>query len=85
MTSMQTTVTIPKSMTGSEDLIVLPLREYEELQSRVLPLITLKGKAASRVDRRVRAGLRDAHEGKTESIETFLKRDFPHLYSAYAR
>lgn len=82
---MQTIITIPKSITGDEDLVVLRRQAYEELQSRVLPLVVLKGRAAARVDRRVRASVRDVYERKTVPFETFLKRDYPHLHRVYAQ
>lgn len=38
--STMTTMTIPKTFRGSDDLIVLPRKEYEALKARVIPEYT---------------------------------------------
>ena len=69
----QTLTTIPKSITGKEELVVLPRKEYEELQSRVFPLVKLQKKAAQRLDRRVRQALREHARGTSVDLRTFLQ------------
>lgn len=75
---------IPKSITGSEELIVIPKKEYERMQESILPVFRLKGAAARKLDRRVSKGLREYRDGKTESLGSFLKREYPRLSRQYA-
>lgn len=77
------TMTIPKKITGREELVIIPRKEFEYMKSRMVPEFSLSGKAAERLDRRVIQGLRDHKSGRTESLESFLKKEYPHL-SRYA-
>lgn len=88
--------TISKKVTGHEDLVVLPRREYERLKERdrlgptfsgyethtskgkkyKVPVYQLHGKAAERLDMRVREGMREYGAGKTiraSSIDEAMK------------
>ncbi len=78
------TITIPKNLIKNEDLIVIPRREYEKMKSQMIPTHYLTGRAAGRLDKLVKDGLREYKAHKTESLESFLKRDFPRLYKKYA-
>lgn len=69
------TITIPKSITGNEELIVMPRREYERMRSSVVPEIYLKGRAAKRLDRRVNQALLDYRTGKTKKIRSLADLD----------
>lgn len=75
----QTFTTIPKSITGKEELVILPRKEFEELQARVFPLIKLKNKAARRLDNRVRTALREHSRGTSMNLNHFFQNKYPHL------
>jgi len=75
----QTFTTIPKSITGKEELVVIPRKEYEELQSRVFPIVKLQKKAAQRLDRRVRGATQEHSRGASAHLHAFLKREYPNL------
>ncbi len=77
------TVTIPKSVTGREELVVLPRKEYERMKASMVPTFYLKGKTALKLDRRVERALREYHRGKTESLNSFLKKEYPRLHKRY--
>ncbi|MDP3948983.1 MAG: hypothetical protein Q8Q17_03480 [bacterium] len=68
------TITIPKNLIKNDDLIVLPRKEYEKMKAHMTPVFFLKGKGARRLDKRVNEALREYREGKTESLESFLKK-----------
>ena len=76
-------LTIPKSITGREELIVIPRKEYERMRESTFPTFRLKGGVARKLDRRVSAGLRESRAGKTESLESFLGREYPRLARQY--
>lgn len=78
-------ITIPKSVTGREELVVIPRKEYERMKAGMVPTFYLKGKAALRLDRRVEKALREHRAGRTESLDSFLKREYPNLYRQYGR
>lgn len=69
------TITIPKKITGSEELIVMPRSEYEYMKSRMIPVKFLYGKAAEKLDRRVDAGLKYYRGRKTRKIESLADLD----------
>lgn len=77
------TITIPRNITGSEELVVMPRREYERMKDAVIPTFYLKGGAAKRLDRRVERAVKEYRAGKTESMDSFLKREHPRLYKEY--
>lgn len=46
-------------------IVILPLKEYQELYKRAAPTYYLKGKEAEELDRLVEEGLRDHEMGRT--------------------
>lgn len=46
-------------------VVILPLKEYQELCERAVPIYYLKGRAAKRLDKLVGDGLREHKAGKT--------------------
>ena len=77
------TITIPQYITGNKELIVIPMEEYKLMKENILPSIQLKGKSAKRLDKRVAEGIREFRAGKTEPLETFLKKEYKNLYKQY--
>lgn len=77
-------ITIPKKITGKEELVVISRKELDRMKVQMMPTIFLKGRAADKLDKRVEQGLKKYRTGKTERLETFLKRDYPKFYSKYA-
>ena len=65
-----TTFTIPKRIAKNDDLIVIPRKEYEQMKSRMFPIINLVGKSATRLDRRVIKALQYYRQGKTRIIKS---------------
>ncbi len=55
---------------GAEPLVILPLREYQQLRVKAAPVYFLKGKPAAELDALVRDGRRDHALGKTRLIES---------------
>ncbi|MEK7596313.1 MAG: hypothetical protein AAB564_02080 [Patescibacteria group bacterium] len=74
------TITILKNLIKNDDLVILPRREYESMKARMIPTFYLKRKNAKNLDKRVNEGLKEYHSGKTESLNSFLKKEYPHLY-----
>lgn len=65
--------TLKKAHIPSDDLVVIPRREYEDLKEKAtsvvgFPVVRLRGKAASVLDRRVTAALREYRAGKLRPI-----------------
>jgi|GEM_PF-6263161 len=71
----QTITTIPRSVTGKEELVILSRKEYEDLQSRAFPVIQLQKKAAQRLDRRVRKAKQEHALGKSICLDDFLRKN----------
>ena len=69
------TITIPKNITGSEELVVIPRKEFDWMKSQMIPAIYLKGNAAKKLDKRVEKGLRDYQTGKTKIIHSLADLD----------
>lgn len=65
-----TTMTIPKTFRGSDDLVILSRTEYESLKSRVVPIFTPTKADLSALTR----ARRNFRAGKTISLAQ-LKRD----------
>ncbi len=78
-----TTVTIPREITGKEELVVISRKELERMKARMMPTIFLEKGGAQKLDKRVERGLKEYRAGKTERIETFLKREYQGLYQKY--
>ena len=49
---------------------MLSLKEYQKLAARAVPEYYLTGKAAERLDKRVKEGLKEWREGKTKTIKS---------------
>lgn len=64
------TVTIPREISKNGDLIVLSRREYERMKASMVPTQFLKGKAATRLDRRVARSLDEHRRGLTKRIRS---------------
>lgn len=79
-----TIITIPKKITGKEELVIISRKELERMKAQMMPTIFLKGKAANKLDKRVEQSLKEYRTGKTERLETFLKREYPKFYQKYA-
>ena len=62
---------------------MIPMEEYKLMKENILPSIQLKGKSAKRLDKRVAEGIREFRAGKTEPLETFLKKEYKNLYKQY--
>jgi hypothetical protein len=62
---------------GKEPVVILPLKEYKKLLKYELE--------KEYIDKIVKEGLKDKKERKTESLENFLKREYPKLYENYTR
>lgn len=57
-------------------MVILPLREYEELRERAVPTYYLEGKEAEELDKLVEEGLEEHRKGKTikaSSLEEALE------------
>ena len=79
----QILVTIPSSIAKMGELVVLPRKEFEKMRAQIVPSFFLKGKGAKRLDKRASEGLREYHKRKTELLESFLKKEYGHLYKGY--
>jgi hypothetical protein len=60
---------------GKEPVVILPLKEYKKLLKYELE--------KEYIDEIVKEGLKEKKERKTESLESFLKREYPKLYENY--
>ena len=63
------TIKIPRA-TARDGVVVLPLKEYRELQARTVPTYYLTGQAAEDLDREVEEALQEDREGKTRQIKS---------------
>ncbi len=77
------TITIPQNIAGNKALVIIPMEEYKFMKANILPSIQLKGKAAKKLDKRVIEGMREFRAGKTESLVTFLKREYKDFHKQY--
>ena len=60
------TITIPQEKVKKEGgVVILSLKEYQELCKRAVPAFYLKGKEAKSLDRLVTQGLKEYQSGKT--------------------
>jgi hypothetical protein len=60
---------------GKEPVVILPLKEYKKLLKYELE--------KEYIDKIVKEGLKEKKEGKTEPLESFLKREYQKLYEDY--
>ncbi len=58
------TIKIPRA-TARDGVVVLPLKEYRDLQARAVPTYYLTGKKAKELDKLVEDSLREYRAGKT--------------------
>lgn len=79
-----TIITIPKKITGKEELVVISRKELDRMRAQMMPAIFLKGREADKLDTRVEHSIKEYRIGKTERLEAFLKRDHPKLHRKYA-
>ncbi|OGZ96599.1 MAG: hypothetical protein A3I44_01385 [Candidatus Sungbacteria bacterium RIFCSPLOWO2_02_FULL_51_17] len=79
-----TIITIPPKITGKEELVIISRKELDRMKAQMLPAVFLKGRAANKLDKRVERSVKEHRTGKTERLETFLKREHPKLYQKYA-
>ena len=56
-------------------VVILPLREYEELRERAIPTYYLKEKEAEELDKLVEEGLDDYKKGKCKTIKSLADLD----------
>lgn len=56
-------------------VVILDLKEYEELQKRAVPVYQLKGKKAKELDKLVREGLREYKRGKCKVVKSLADLD----------
>ena len=56
-------------------MVILPLREYEELKERSIPTYYLKGKEAEELDKLVEEGLEDYKKGRCKIIKSLSDLD----------
>jgi len=70
------TITLPKSLIKrKQGVAILPLEEYKKFLKYEME--------KEYIDEIVNEGLKEKKEGKTESLEKFLKREYPKLYEDY--
>lgn len=66
---------IPREMVRKKGVVILDLKEYKKFLKYELE--------REYIDEIVKEGLKEKKEGKTESLESFLKREYPKLYEDY--
>ena len=54
-------------------MVILPQKEYKIMKNQIIPTIYLKGKNAKSLDKRANEALEEYSNGKTESLNSFLK------------
>lgn len=59
-------------------VVILPLREYEELRERAVPTYYLEGKEAGELDKLVEQGLHDYKNGRCKTIKSLADLDQVH-------
>lgn len=64
-----------KTVRKEGGVVILPLREYEELCERATPTYYLEGKEAEELDKLVEGGLRDYRKGRCKSIKSLSDLD----------
>ena len=62
--------TIPRRVVQNDDLVIIPRKEYEQMKSRMFPVVNLVGKAAIHLDRRVAKAMQYYRQGKTKVIKS---------------
>lgn len=72
------TITIPKKLAGSDDLVVLPRREYEALVHKAKAGVVVP-KGAKKLSAGLRQALREVEEGKISGPFNTAKEFMAHL------
>jgi len=68
-------ITISREMIRRKGVVILDLEEYKKFLKYEME--------KEYIDRIVSEGLKEKEEGKTETLEKFLKREYPKLYEDY--
>jgi len=69
-------ITIPKTILQKQGgLVILGLKEYKKFLKYEME--------KEYIDTIIKEGIKEKKEDKTESIESFLKREYPKLYEDY--
>ena len=68
-------IVIPKEAISKKGVVILDLEEYKKFLKYEME--------KEYIDEIVKEGLKEEKEGKTESLESFLKREYPKLYEDY--
>ncbi|MDI6602915.1 MAG: hypothetical protein QME57_02210 [Patescibacteria group bacterium] len=68
-------IVISRGMVGKKGLVILDLEEYKKFLKYEME--------REYIDEIVKEGLKEKKEGKIESLENFLKREYPKLYENY--
>jgi len=68
------TITISKK-TIKNGVVILPLKEYQKLCERLVPIFYLREKEATKLDKLVKEGLREYRKGKCKSIKSLADLD----------
>ncbi len=70
------TITISKEkIQKQKGVVILPLREYQKLCERAVPVYYLKGKEAKEADKLVKEGLKEYYAGKCKTIKSLADLD----------
>ena len=73
--SIEKIIKIPKEVFKKGGVVILDLKEYQELQERAAPVYYLKGKKARDLDKLVEQGLEEYKEKKTKAIKSLADLD----------
>jgi hypothetical protein len=71
----KSSIVIPREMVRKKGVVILDLEEYKKFLKYELE--------KEYIDEIVKEGLKEKKEGKTESLGSFLKREYPKLYEDY--
>ncbi|TSD02317.1 MAG: hypothetical protein Athens071424_130 [Parcubacteria group bacterium Athens0714_24] len=70
------TITISKEkILKQKGVVVLPLKEYQMLCERAVPVYCLSGKEAEEVDKLAKRGLKEYRAGKCRTIKSLADLD----------
>lgn len=64
-----------KTIRKEGGVVILPLREYEELREKAIPTYRLEGKEAEDLDKLVEEGLEDYKKGRCKTIKSLKDLD----------
>jgi len=70
------TITISKEkVLRQKGIVVLPIKEYQMLCERAVPVYCLGGKEAEEVDKLAKSGLKEYRAGKCKTIKSLADLD----------